>query len=470
MAEHILFVTGKLARASLERVLEALEPRPFEYSIRVVGLSVAALLTTDMIKRRLGDTGGADRAILPGRCRGDLTVLDEHFGIGFERGPDELKDLPDYFGQARVAYDLERSEVRIFAEIVEAPDLSLAEIHARAERYRADGADVIDIGCLPNTPFPHLQQAVSNLKDRGFAVSVDSLDPAELRSGAGAGADYLLSLTPDMFDLADESNATPIIIAEDPTDLDALCHAIETFAKRGTPFYADPILDPVHYGFTTSIGRYHALRERFPEIQMMMGIGNLSELTHTDTLGLNALLMGIVSELQIGAVLTTQVSAHCRSAVREIDRARRIMLAARESNTAPKLIDDSLLALHERHPFPYTSDEIAELARQVGDDNFRVQVSDEGIHVYNRAGLHSATDPYDLYPLLKIDDDAPHAFYLGMELARAQIAWQLGKRYNQDEELRWGCIREHVPEDKRSFSAERSTRAARRRTRSRAKR
>ena len=26
-----------------------------------------------------------------------------------------------------------------------------------------------------------------------------------------------------------------------------------------------------------------------------------------------------------------------------------------------------------------------------------------------------------------------------MELARAQIAWQLGKRYTQDQPLEWGC-------------------------------
>src|SRR5690606_30758027 len=44
-----------------------------------------------------------------------------------------------------------------------------------------------------------------------------------------------------------------------------------------------------------------------------------------------------------------------------------------------------------------------------------------------------------LYPHLKVDDDASHAFYLGVELARAQIAWQLQKRYRQDEELQWGC-------------------------------
>ena len=52
--------------------------------------------------------------------------------------------------------------------------------------------------------------------------------------------------------------------------------------------------------------------------------------------------------------------------------------------------------------------------------------------------LHTTTDPYEIYPNLNVDDDGGHAFYLGVEHARAQIAWQLGKRYEQDEELDWG--------------------------------
>ena len=36
------------------------------------------------------------------------------------------------------------------------------------------------------------------------------------------------------------------------------------------------------------------------------------------------------------------------------------------------------------------------------------------------------------------EHDAAHAFYMGVELARAEIACQLGKRYVQDEALRWG--------------------------------
>ncbi len=38
-----------------------------------------------------------------------------------------------------------------------------------------------------------------------------------------------------------------------------------------------------------------------------------------------------------------------------------------------------------------------------------------------------------------LENDGGHAFYLGVELARAEIAWQLGKRYTQDQALMWGC-------------------------------
>ncbi len=70
--EHIVFVTGKLAERSLARVLTELTPCGFTWEIRVLGVAVAALLTTDMIARRIGDLSGISRVIVPGRCRGDL--------------------------------------------------------------------------------------------------------------------------------------------------------------------------------------------------------------------------------------------------------------------------------------------------------------------------------------------------------------------------------------------------------------
>ena len=49
--------------------------------------------------------------------------------------------------------------------------------------------------------------------------------------------------------------------------------------------------------------------------------------------------------------------------------------------------------------------------------------------------------------------DASHAFYLGVELARAQIAFQLGKRYVQDRELDWGVAVPRAAEALDRFSA-----------------
>ena len=153
---------------------------------------------------------------------------------------------------------------------------------------------------------------------------------------------------------------------------------------------------------------------------------------------MTVLLMGVVSELDIGAVLTTEVSPHAHTAVREADIARRIMHAAKRDASLPRRYHPGLMALKDRKPFPHEPEEVAQTAAAIKDPSFRIQLTRDGIHVYNRVGYRIATDPFALYPELRVDDDASHAFYLGVELGRAQIAWQLGKRYLQDNELEWG--------------------------------
>ncbi|MGH8718318.1 MAG: DUF6513 domain-containing protein [Burkholderiales bacterium] len=451
MSEHILFLTGKLAEKSLHKVLTAMQPTEFSFEVRQIGISVAGLMTADFVARRLSDVSGASRIMVPGRCRGDLDALTRRYGVPVIRGPEELKDLPQYFGRKGKPADLSGHDVLIFAEIVDAPKMDVAAIVARAKKYLRDGADVIDLGCLPDTPFPHLEEVTRVLKENGFAVSVDSVEPDDLLRGGRAGADYLLSLKEDTLWIADEVVATPVLIPKDPADLDSLGVAVTEMEKRGRKYYADPVLDPIHFGFTASLVRYFEVRRRFPDAPMMMGIGNLTELTDADTGGINAILMGIISELHIAAILTTEVSPHARCAVREADAARRMMYAAREESSLPKGLSDALTMLHEKKPFPDSAEEIAELASAIKDPSYRIQVSESGIHIYNRDGLHIAQDPFQLFPKLKLDNDVPHAFYLGVELARAQIAWQLGKRYNQDEELNWGAAIEKKPEDLKDF-------------------
>ncbi len=442
MSEHILFLTGKLAEKQARQVLEKMQP-DFDYTVHQLGVKVAALMTAEMIGRRLKDTFGADRIIVPGRCRGDLEQLSQQLGMPIERGPEEIKDLPQFFGQAAQHIDLSQYSVKIFAEITDAPNISIEEVLERAFYYQKNGADVIDIGCLPGTKFPHLEECIQTLKQEGFQVSIDSLESDDLLRGGKAGADYMLSLSAKTLWIADEVEATPILIPETHGDLSTLNKPVETLQKNNKAFIVDPILDPIHFGFTESIVRNYQFRQRYPEIEMMMGVGNLTELTHADTTGMNALLLGICSELNIGHILATEVSQHARRAIREADKARRIMHAASQMNTLPKHIDPSLMTVHDIAPFPYSFQEIKSLAAEIRDPSYRIQTSEEGIHIFNRDGLHTASDPFELFPKLGVENDGGHAFYLGVELARAEISWQLGKRFTQDQALDWGCASDH---------------------------
>jgi dihydropteroate synthase-like protein len=445
--EHIVFLTGRLAQPGLERVLRSLEPTPFTWEIREIGLQVAALMTADMIRRRVSAPIVADRVIVPGRCRGDLDALTAHYGVPFARGPEELKDLPAYFNRVARPVDLSKYDIAIFAEIVDAPKLDVEAICRRAEQLKADGADVIDLGCLPSTPFEHLADSVQALKERGFKVSVDSMNAKELVRGGRAGADYLLSLSTETMWILNEVASTPILLPREPGDEASLFAAIETASAMGRPFLADPILDPIPFGLLKSLVRYQHVRDAFPDAPIMMGVGNVTELTEADTCGINAVLLGMGAELGISGILTTQVSQHARRAIREADVARRVMYAAREQRTLPKGMSDALMTVHAKRPFPDTPEEIAETARAIRDPNFRVQVSSAGVHVYNRDGHHMAVDPFALWPRLKLEDDGAHAFYMGVELARAEVAWRLGKRYAQDQSLDWGCAAERDAEN-----------------------
>src|SRR6267154_4350586 len=137
MPEHIVFLTGKLAERNLRGVLEVLAQDAFTYDVARLPINVAGLMTADFIGRHFSRPDRTDRVIVPGRCRGDLTALGQALGVIIERGPDELRDLPVHFGRQRQGADLSKHDLQIFAEIVEAPSLSLSAILARAEAYRS---------------------------------------------------------------------------------------------------------------------------------------------------------------------------------------------------------------------------------------------------------------------------------------------------------------------------------------------
>ena len=453
MTERLVFLTGHLAKARLERLLSGLGETGFAWEIVDIGVKVAALMTEEIIKRRLKLAGHIDRIIMPGRYRGDLERLSAHFGVPFVRGPDEIADLPAFLGRAGTPPDLSRHDMRIFAEIVDAPALSLDALLARARILAAAGADVIDLGCLPETRFALLGEAVRALKAEGFCVSVDTADLDELRTGAEAGADYVLSLDEHTLSLALDFPVIPVLIPSAPGDLDSLGRAIDAAEKADISFIADPVLDPIHFGFARSLGRFIETRRRWPEIELLMGTGNLTELTDADSSGVTALLAGLCSELEIRNVLTVHVSPHTVRTVEEHDIARRVLFAARNDNALPRGYHPGLLQIHDRKPFAASVEDIETLAGEVRDANFRIVTAEDGIHVFNSKGHAVATDAFALFAGLGVEADGAHAFYLGAELMKAEIAWRLGKRYAQDEPLTWG-VAAPAPETDRTRLAE----------------
>ena len=454
MPERILFITGKLAEPSLRRQLAALAPQVgFEYDVAVMPITVAALLTTPWIARRLKVPDGADRIVLPGLCQGDVSALQAITEVPVHLGPKDLRDLPEFFGkhsgppEGYGAHDIE-----IVAEINHAPQMSLAEILRIAEHYRSSGGDVIDLGCDPGRTWSGVGDAVKELKSQGFRVSVDSFDATEVRAALEAGAELVLSINgtnrhESARMLRDFPDAEVVAIPDTPDDLPSLTRTVELLKEAGVKHRLDPILEPIGFGFAASLGRYLETRRRFPDAEMMMGIGNLTELTDADSAGVNVLLAGFCQELSIRSVLATEVINWGRTAVQEFAMARKLVHYAVTHRTLPKRLEPNLVML--RDPKLHELGEVAltELAARVTDRNYRIFAERGELHILNGSLYLRGTDPFALFAeLLKADAklDASHSFYLGYEFAKAVTALTLGKDYTQDTALRWGFLT--VPE------------------------
>jgi dihydropteroate synthase len=197
---------------------------------------------------------------------------------------------------------------------------------------------------------------------------------------------------------------------------------------------------------------------------MMMGTGNLTELTDVDSAGVNVMLLGFCQELGIRSVLTTEVIYWARSSVRECDLARRLVHHAVAHRTLPKHLEPGLITLRGGKPQAFGEEALKQLAASIRDPNFRIFAEGDQLHLIG-AGLHLASrDPFALFARLqqagRDDVDSSHAFYLGYEMAKAVTALTLGKDYRQDQPLSWGHLTQaevgHGPSQQAADAARRS--------------
>src|SRR3954447_24213255 len=424
-------------------------------------ITVAALMTTDWIARRLEVPDAITRIMVPGMCEGDVDVIGERFGIPAEKGPADLKAIPSWFGQADAREGYGERDIRVFAEINHVPRLRRDEVLALAEHYRDSGADVIDLGLsLGRNWLDEGPGVIAELRDAGFELSIDTLDPDEILMADEAGVSYVLSLNGSNRHLAERLSATPVLIPDTPEDLDSLDETIAHLEQLGKPSLGDPIIEPIGAGFAASLGRYLEVRRRHPDAEIFMGIGNLTELTEADSTGVTALLIGFCQEIGIRNVLTTEVIHWARGAGREAVLAAQLMHFAHERGTPPKHIDGRLLTVKDEDFRPYVEAELRDLHGQVTDPNFRIFADADWIYVFNADRFVKGTDFNEIFDQLGVEE-ATHAFYLGKELMKATIARALRKNYRQESPLDWGYMTFEEPRRERvRLTAQRTPRTA----------
>lgn len=443
--DQLHFITGRLAEPALRKTLEKMAgSADFKWTVQVLPITVAALMTPSWIAKRIEVPEGSSKVVLPGYCDGDVSPIEAVVAIPIVVGPKDLRQLPKFFGQQQDPPSLDQWDIDIIAEINYAPRMSMDEVIAMAESYRADGATLIDVGCEPNSLWVGVADCVKTLKDLGHRVSIDSLTPKEIAPAVAAGAELVLSVNGTNREAAVDWGCEVVVIPDDIRDIESMQDTIEFLAERNVPLRIDPILEPIGMGFAQSLQRYMDARRRWPEAEMMMGVGNLTELTDVDSAGVNFLLLAICQELRIHSVLTTQVINWAQSSVKECDIARRLVRYAIEEKVPPKNLGYDLVSLRDAQRLNFGAEAIAALAENIKDHNYRIFAEEGEVHLLGSQTHWHDADPFKVFDALAESNpknlDASHAFYLGYEMCKAMIANQLGKNYTQDEALRWGHL------------------------------
>lgn len=439
----IQLITGRFAEKGLRRIAAELQTAlgvPVE--VAVLPINVIALAPTGWIGRHHQPGSHVDRVILPGLCPGSEQELGQLWTKKVDRGPEDCNDLFDFFRTGSKPPSLDGYDIEILAEINFAPRLSPDQLVSQARRWIAEGADRIDLGAEPGQRWNGVADAVKMLVDQGIKVSIDSFDSWEVEQATRAGADLVLSVNGTNRHQAADWGVEVVAIPDRAGEIETLRETADYLAQRRIPHRLDPILEPIGHDFGASLLRYQEVRQNYPETPMLMGIGNVTELTEVDSAGVNYLLLALCQEWRIQSVLTTEVAGWCRGCVREIDRIRKVLRHALKERVVPKRLDPSLVMLRGPRKKGGQAFSLEEFAACLKDRNIRIFAENQEIHAMNGDFHFHGADPFELFDRMMETSpvDPSHAFYLGYEMAKAVTALTLEKPYRQDAALEWGFL------------------------------
>ena len=236
----VLLITGALAEDTVKRYAQETSVNTETVALKI---PVAALLTPETIVKALENINvkDFDMILAPGLIRGDTAVISKAFDILTFKGPRYAADLPtvlDSLGEVKLStivpacdllreklqkkalQEIEKAEqnrdellkkpgsmligdlavgkdfpMRVLAEIVDAPLMDKDSIQRLAKHFVQVGADIIDVGMVAGESRPSDARRIVELVKQVVAVpvSIDTLDPAEIREAVLAGADLVLS-------------------------------------------------------------------------------------------------------------------------------------------------------------------------------------------------------------------------------------------------------------------------------------
>ena len=252
-------------------------------------------------------------------------------------------------------------------------------------------------------------------------------------------------------------------VPENPMDrVNLLEHLLKKAKSLGlTNIICDLILNPIHVpSLLDSIIAFREFSLRNPQIPLMMGVANVTELIDADSPGINALMVGIASELGISMILTTEHSDKTRGSVRELSIATKMMYISKMKGIPPKNLGLDLLLLKEKRKSEIEYYDLEKLAQTILYTNsvpkyyepdpkgfFRIFVDrrrNEIVVLHFPKGekrpdvvIRGKSVSSIIYKLttLGLISNLNHAAYIGAELEKAYIAIKTGRSYVQDKEI-----------------------------------
>jgi len=512
----VLLITGTLAEDIVRR--HAQESN-VEFDIRVLKIPVAALLTPETIITELkrAKLRGFDMILVPGLVRGDTSTISKAVGISTFKGSKYAADLPtvlDSIGEVQLstktpADDLLREKLRqkafaelenveknklsllknsgnmlikdlavgrdfpmrVMAEIVDAPLMSKDEVTRLAKQYAKLGADIVDLGMVAGeNRSKDAGDLVRTVKKAvNVPISIDTLNPDEIREAVAAGADLVLSGDEGNLEaIAPFVKATPTVIIptnqregyfpKSVSERVLLLEKLISKAKRlgMSRILGDLILEPSNV--LDSLIAFRDFAKKNPDVPLFVGVSNVTELIDADSVGVNALLARISSELRASVLLATEKSSKAKGTVIEEVLASKMMFLALKRGSVPKDLGIDLLVLKDKRNREETYDQNQEAETQVvtvTEKSGQIEMDTEGMFkiVLDRKNgyivvIHFATlgmekplkvikgksaesvyrKIIEMGAVKKLD----HAAYLGKELSKAEIALRTGKEYVQD--------------------------------------